>query len=131
MIASIDISLSGLNAANTRVQAAASNIVNARSTGHGTEFDADPQPYQPLRVAQSSLQQGGVRAEIVPDRTVPIAVFDPGNPAADANGTVRFPNVSIEAELVEMKLATQAYTASIAILEAESEMLGELLDAIT
>lgn len=131
MISSIDISLSGMNAAEARVQVAASNIVNARSTGHGTEFDADPQPYQPLRVEQSSLQEGGVRVEVVPDRSVPIAVHDPDNPAADENGTVRFPDISVEAEMVDILLANQAYQASVAILETESEMLGELLDSLT
>ena len=131
MIASIDISLSGLNAAIAHMAAAASKIANARSTGHGTEFDSDPRPYQPLSVVQSSLQQGGVRAEVVPDRSVPIAVHDPDHPAADELGTVRFPDTSIEAELADMMLATQAYTASIAILETESETLGELLDSVS
>jgi flagellar basal body rod protein FlgC len=120
MISAIDISLSGMNAASARVNVAAGNIVNARGTGHGTEFDSDSEPYQPLRVVQSSRQEGGVRAEVVPER-----------PLLDEIGTAQFPIVSLGEEMVEMKLAAQAYEASLAVLEAEGEMLGELLDSVS
>lgn len=119
MISSIDISLSGMSAASTRVQVAASNIVNARGTGHSTEYDSEREPYQPLRVVQSSVQEGGVRAEVVP-----------APPLLDETGTAQFPIVSLGEEMVEMKLAAQAYEASLAVLEVETEMLGELLDSV-
>jgi flagellar basal-body rod protein FlgC len=131
MISSIGISLSSLDAAHTRVSVAARNVANVQSTGHSSQNGSNSQPYQPQRVVQTSLEQGGTRADVVPVEPATVSVRSPGHPDADENGTVQFPNVSLEGEGIEMKQASQVYRASLAVLETENEMFGELLDTVS
>jgi len=105
MTSSIAISLSGLQAASTRLAVAGSNIVNARGAG-GADGAEGEGLHRPLRVEQSAAPGGGTRA-------IP----------------VDFPDLSLNDQMVEMKLAKIAYQANLAALEAGDEILGELLDA--
>lgn len=125
MTTSFAISLSGLDAASTRLATASANIANARSAGDGDGEGL----YRPLRVEQTSVAGGGTRAVTVPVEPATVAVFAPHDPLANEDGTSDFPNVSLAEQLVELKLAKIAYEANLAALEVADEMLGELFDA--
>lgn len=124
MTPSFAISLSGMEAASTRLAVASSNIVNARSAG-----DAGAEGLHiPMRVEQSAEPGGGTKATLVAVVPATMPVFAPDDPRADENGAVAYPNVSLAQQFVEMKLAKIAYAANIAALKVSDEMLGELLD---
>lgn len=123
------IAVSGLNAQWTRVSVAASNIANARSVGVNPAPGADNSAaYTPQRVQQVSLVDGGVRVDTLPVSPPSLPVFDPSNPDANADGVAFLPNVSLEAELVEVLQASAAFKANLKVIQTQDELLGSLVD---
>ncbi len=126
MTSSFAISLSGLDAASTRLATASTNIANAQSTGGTGDGEG---LYRPLRVEQTSVAGGGTRAVTVEVEPATVPVFAPHDPRAGADGTLDFPNISLSQQFAELKLAKIAYQANLAALEVGDELLGELFDA--
>ena len=54
--------------------------------------------------------------------------FDPSNPDADAEGVAFLPNVSLEAEFVEVLQASAAFKANLKVIQTQDELLGSLVD---
>ena len=121
------IALSGLNAATLRVQAAASNLANARSSG-AVRGDQGPAPYSPLEVHQASAATSGVTAQLSPSSREPLLTYDPSAPYANAEGYVASPDIDPADEVVSLAMATYSFAASLAVVRTESEMMDALLD---
>jgi len=111
--------LSSLAAQVRSLAVSAANVANLRSVN-----------YEPQRVVQTSGPAGGVRAEAVPISPPSVLVYDPKNPAADQDGLVTLPNVSLDEEFVVQLQAKLAYKANLAALKAQDEALGDLLDVV-
>ena len=111
------VTLSSLFTQARSLAVSAANVANLRSVD-----------YEPQRVVQTSGPEGGVRAVSVPITPPSVQVFDPSNPAANADGLVAQPNISLEEEFVVQLQAKLAYKANLAALETQNEVLGELLD---
>ena len=121
--------LSSLTAQTQSLAVSAANVANVRSLGvrpDGTP--QDPPGYQPQRVVQISGPAGSVIAKTQPITPPSILVYDPRNPAADSEGLVALPNVSLEEEFVVQLQAKTAYKANLAALKTQEEALGSLLD---
>jgi len=136
MIGTFNTALSGLRAAETRLSIAANNIVNIGSAGHtktgaAAAGSAAKSPYQPSKATATSVDGGGVVVTPTPISPASVNVFSPGSPFADSNGLVAYPNISLAEELVEINLATLSYKANAKVIEAESDMLGRLLDSLS
>lgn len=129
MLDSTGIALSGLNAASRRLQVSSNNVANAFSTVQtakdGTLVN---DPYQAQRVVQSSLEGGGVRAQVVTDPNPTVRVFDPSSSVAAADGTVEAPNISLEEEVVQQQLASYDFQANLKVIKTQKEMDRALLD---
>src|ERR1700754_484321 len=121
------IALSGLNAATLRVQAAASNLANARSNG-ALRGEQGPAPYAPLEVHQQPAATGGVTAQLSPSAREPLLTYDPSAPYASAEGYVASPDIDPADEVVSLAMATYSFAASLAVVRTESEMMDALLD---
>ena len=81
------------------------------------------------RRSQESSLQGGVKvAEITSDTEAGPRVYDPGNPDADADGYVTYPNVDIVVEMTNMLSATRSYEANLASVEASKRMALKALE---
>ena len=136
MMSGLYTALSGLNAATQRAEIAARNIVNANSAGRdpggpaplASETLAGIQAYQPKRFVQHSLPGGGVGGQAVPVKPATYPVYDPTNPAADENGTIQYPNVSLETEFAQLTIAVNSYKANAKVIKTIDETLGSLLD---
>jgi flagellar basal-body rod protein FlgC len=128
MIGAITTALSGLLAASKRVEASASNIANANTTGALNEADG-PAPYSALTITQKTGQNGGVIAEITTKDPGFSAAYDPYSPLANDEGLVGTPNVNLAEEAVNLKLAETAYKASLAAIKVADELNQELLRA--
>jgi flagellar basal-body rod protein FlgC len=130
MFGSFDISTSALSAQRTRLDTIASNIANVDSV---LGPDGKPAPYQRLFAtfqAQRTAQGGaGVHvASIQPDAETPYRLkLEPGSPAADANGWVRYPNVNLSTEYVNALETTRAYEANITAIETTKSMITSTL----
>lgn len=106
----MSIAVSGMQAASSRLAAAASNIVNSDSAG-----------YQPVAVAQSPASDGGVTTSL----QRPLLAYNPAY--ADMQGSQ--PNGDLATEIVNLKVASHDFRASIQAYKAASQMFKTLLDA--
>jgi len=121
----MSIAASGIQAASLRLQAAASNIVNANSDGPADGSGA----YQPVSVSQSSTQDGGVSASLQPVTPSTLLAYDPNSPYANVQGMVAQPNMDMATQIVDMKQAEHDFRASLMAYKASSQMFKTLLDA--
>lgn len=71
---------------------------------------------------------GVVLTGIAADTTEGPLVYDPGHPDADANGYVRYPNVSTTDEIVDMMDAKDLYEANATVFQSVKQMLKKALD---
>lgn len=79
--------------------------------------------------SSSNDEPWGVRVSaIVEDQSEGPLVYDPAHPDADANGFVRYPNVRITDELVDMMDAKRMYEANVTVFQAAKQMLRRAID---
>ena len=126
------IAASGLNAQTGRMRIIAENLANADSAGKtpGSE------PYRrriPTFTSTYDAEAGG--------RTVHIGKlaydlsdfdmrFEPGHPAADEHGYVKYPNVNPLIEAMDMRQAQRTYEANLNVITVTRQMLGGTLDIL-
>lgn len=128
MTPTLNIALSGLKAAETRLANSANNVANAGSTRSVKDGVEVSEPYKPTRVAQTSQAEGGVSTKVVEDGNPTTPVFDPGNADADDNGFVQYPNVDLAEEAVDQVVATYDFKANLNVVKADKSMFDKLLD---
>ncbi len=56
--------------------------------------------------------------------------FEPGHPAADANGMVKYPNVNTMIEMTDMRDAQRSYDANVNVITATRTMIQRTLDIL-
>ena len=56
--------------------------------------------------------------------------YDPGHPAADANGYVKRPNIDPLVESMDMREAQRSYAANLSVLEVTRGMLSRTIEAL-
>lgn len=121
----LNTAVSGLRAAEVRLANSANNVANIQTTGR-----APGQTFQHLQVVQSSEAAGGVSTSLQAVNPATVPVFDPGNAAADAEGITQYPNVNLEQELVNQKIATYDFKANLKVIEKTDEMTKDLLNIL-
>jgi flagellar basal-body rod protein FlgC len=72
------------------------------------------------------IEAGRVRRDSAPFRTK----YDPGNPAADARGEVRLPNVNGLIENMDMREAQRSYEANLNMVTATRRMISKTLEIL-
>jgi flagellar basal-body rod protein FlgC len=123
---------SGLEAQSTRLRIVSENIANARSTGDTPGAD----PYRRKTITfESELDRatGLQRVEVKKigvDKRDFINEYDPGNPAADANGIVKMPNVNMLIEMADMREANRNYEANLQTIKQTRDMVAATLDLL-
>jgi flagellar basal-body rod protein FlgC len=143
----IGIAASGLTAERTRMDVTSENLANADTTQ-----GANGQPYQRQEVvlqqvgggfnaALSSamgasavgggpvaggVQVGGIVSDPTPDQSV----YDPGNPAANAQGYVKMPNVNPVNEMVDMIDESRSYQSDVTAMTTAKQMFEKTLDLL-
>ncbi len=124
--ASLRIAASGLQAQSTRLRIVSENIANAQSTGP----TAAAIPYARKTVSFESALDRTTGANLVEvkalgvDQTPFKLERDPGNPAADAQGMVKMPNVDVLVELADMREANRSYEANLQVAKQTADMLS-------
>lgn len=122
----------GLQAQSTRMRVVSENISNAGSTGNvpGAE------PYARKTVTFRSVMDQTLGASAVEvkgigkDQAKFPAVYDPGNPAADAKGMVLTPNVNMMVEMADMREANRAYEGNLQVIKQVRTMTSSLIDLL-
>jgi flagellar basal-body rod protein FlgC len=131
-IKSIAIAASGLRAQAGRMRVISENIANADSTAK----DASGNPYRrkiPTFHAEldRSLDANVVSlGRIATDKSEFVSKYEPGNPAADASGNVKYPNVNALVEMTDMRDAQRSYEANVSVISATRRMVQRTLDIL-
>jgi len=128
----LQIAAAGLRAQASRMRVIAENVANADSTGRTP--DADPYRRQiPVFDAVMDRELGArvVRMdEVRPDQSEFKLSYEPGHPAANAEGYVKYPNVSSLIEMMDMRDAQRTYEANLTMVEGTRRMLERTLDLL-
>lgn len=121
-----NISASALTAQSVRLNAVASNLANAESV-----INNQGAPYRAKQVVFEATPIGrgqGVKVREIVESAAPFRLqYDPHNPAADANGYVRMPNVNVVEEMVNMMSASRAYQINAEVMNAARSSLEKAL----
>lgn len=71
----------------------------------------------------------GVRvAQVAEDQSEGPLVYEPGHPDADANGYVRYPNVRVSDEMIDLGDARRIYEANATVFQSAKAMLKKALE---
>ena len=129
--ATMSVAASALQAQQQRMRIIAENIANADSTGQTPNED----PYRKQTpVFATKVLPGGVKGvamtRVDVDQTPFRREYNPGHPAADAQGYVKLPNVNPMMEAIDMRNAQRAYQANLSVIETAREMDTSTLSII-
>lgn len=131
-MSSLKIAATGLHAQSARMRVIAENIANADSAGKTPEED----PYRRRIPTFKAIMDNDAGGKIVQIGRVAYDMsdfssrFEPGHPAADTNGYVRYPNVNPLIEAMDMRQAQRTYEANLNIITVTRQMLGSTIDIL-
>jgi flagellar basal-body rod protein FlgC len=122
----------GLEAQSVRLRVVSENLANANSTGSAAGGD----PYRRKTVSFANEFDRLIGASSVTVRSIsqddtPFVIeHDPSNPAADADGNVKMPNVNMLVEMADMREATRTYEANLQMVRQARSMTSMILDLL-
>lgn len=128
----LSISARGMDVQTSRLRVIAENLANQDSTG--STKGADPYRRKTITFEDKldrSLGQTMVRVkEIGQDKSDFPLRFDPSNPAANAAGYVKLPNVNSFTEVMDMREAQRSYSANLSVMQVTRSMLTRTIDML-
>lgn len=129
---SMAIAASGLRAQSGRMRVLSENIANAESTAQRSGGN----PYRrkiptfhsevDRALDANVLAMGRVRTDPSDFRIK----YEPGHPAADQNGYVKYPNVNSLVEMTDMREAQRSYEANLNVIGATRRMIQRTIDLL-
>ena len=126
----LEISTAGLNVQQARLEVAASNLANANTTRN-----ADGELYQPMSVVletqvlnEQPVLGKPIVAEVVPADAAPRKVYEPGHPAADAQGFVTMPGVDVLSTMLDLMSISRSYEANLRTFDITRTLLQKTLE---
>lgn len=132
LAAALKISATGLSAQSTRLRVVSENIANARSTADIPGAD----PYRRKTISFAAEMDRTIGADVVGVKRIDVdrsrfsSEFDPGNPAADGRGMVKYPNVNILVEMADMREANRSYEANLQSIRQTRDMISATIDLL-
>jgi len=137
----LELSGSALGAERQRAEVVASNMANAQTTHTpgGGPYRRQLVVFQTQRVPRFSFALAGLQREnssavrvaaVVPDQRSPVMRFEPGNPDANAQGFVAYPQVDPIEEMTDLLGAVRAYELNASAVQATKNMIAQSLDLL-
>ena len=129
---SLHVAASGLKAQMGRMRVITENIANVDSVATSPGGD----PYRRRIVTFSSELDRSLGADVVKlgkiesDNSSFLIRHEPGNPAADAQGNVKYPNVNTLVEMTDLRDAQRSYEANLNVITATRKMLQLTIDML-
>jgi len=140
MFSVLDISAAGMDVQQARLEAAALNLANSRTTAA-----SGAEAYKPLTVVIHSKAATDVSTQFlaaqslsslprpVVGQTVPIdvpprLVYDPGHPDADERGFIALPGVDPISSMLELISISRGYEANLRAFDVTRALLQKTLD---
>ena len=158
LFGALNISASGLSAQRKKLEIISSNIANVETTKtkeggpyrrkiavleakKARSFDAvlrsktnrlattNPRHISGSdRLHRSKSEEVAVDVKVTEDQSELRSVYDPGHPDADENGYVRYPNVNMISEMVDMINASRSYEANVSSIDSAKKIARAALD---
>jgi flagellar basal-body rod protein FlgC len=126
-----DISASAMFAQRERMNVLASNMANAHTTKteEGTPYIRKDVLFTSIPLPSNPAPLYGVGVyNVINDNSPFKVVYQPGHPDADKDGFVKYPNVDVVKEMVNMMMAMRAYEASASAFNISKTMYMKLLE---
>jgi len=129
---SIAIAASGLRAQAGRMRVISENVANADSTAQRPGADPYRRRIPTFRAEMDraleakTVSMGRTRSDPSDFRIK----YEPGHPAADTNGYVKYPNVNSLVEMTDMREAQRSYEANLNVIGATRRMIQRTLDIL-
>lgn len=126
------ISASGMRAQGERLKTIAENLANADSMAKTPGGD----PYQRKVISFKSELDRATGVNLVKaqkptqDRSDFELKYDPGHPAANADGYVKMPNVKTVIEMADMREAQRTYEANLNAVDTAKQMISRTIDLL-
>jgi flagellar basal-body rod protein FlgC len=131
-VRTLAVAASGLKAQAGRMRVIAENIANANSTATTPGGDPYRRKIPTFRaeldreIGTRVVEMGRVRH----DQSDFQLRFEPGHPAADPNGYVKYPNVNSLVESMDMREAQRSYEANLNVVGATRRMLQRTIELL-
>jgi len=131
-VRAMGIANSGMRAQAGRLRVLAENLANASSTALTPGGD----PYRRKVPTFAATLDRALDAHVVKLGPVmfdqsPFQIrHEPGSPAADAAGNVKYPNISPTIEMTDMREAQRSYEANVNVISATRRMIQRTLDIL-
>lgn len=129
---SMAIAASGLRAQSGRMRVISENVANAESTAQRPGANPYRRKIPTFRsemdkaLDAQTVSMGRVRLDQSDFRSK----YEPGHPAADANGYVKYPNVNSLVEMTDMREAQRSYEANLNVIGATRRMIQRTIDLL-
>ena len=128
----LQISSAGMRVQGTRLRITAENLANAESTA----LSPDGEPYRRKTLTFKNTLDRTLGADIVrvgrigEDPSDFVRKYNPGHPAADAQGYVLTSNVNPVIEMGDMREAQRSYEANLNVIKSSRAMIQGTLDVL-
>ena len=132
VVRSIQVAATGLKAQSGRMRVIAENLANANSTGNTPQADPYRRRVPTFRsaldreIGAQTVRLGGIER----DQSAFQMRHEPGHPAADENGYVKYPNVNTLVESMDMREAQRSYEANLNVIGSARRMLQRTIDIL-
>ena len=110
----LGIAASGMTVDRKWLDAVSDNLANI-DTARSTSQPA----YEAKYVVASEMPGGGVQVAgaVTSGNATGRVVYEPDNPLADAQGNVRYPDVDMSSQMVQLIMAQRGYQANAAVVD--------------
>lgn len=125
----LNVSATGMDAQTTRLRVIAENIANQDTTGSSP--GADPYRRKTVSAVDRAAGVEAVRIKNIglDNSDLPLR-YDPANPASNASGYVKLPNINSFVEIMDMREAERSYSANLSVMQATRSMLNKTIDLL-
>ncbi len=130
--ASLFVAGAGMKAQGTRLRVISENVANADSTAKEPGGD----PYRRKTISFRDQMDRNLNADLVEVRDIGRdpsefkVKYEPFHPAADAEGYVKYPNITKLVEVMDMREAQRSYEANLSVIEVTKSMVSRTLDLL-
>lgn len=129
----LEMGATALRAQRTRMDTIANNVLNINTT-HNENGEKIPFRRR-MVIFQAGAGEGtnkpGVHVKEIKLDKSPFQIrHEPGHPDADSEGNVKYPNIDLSTETINMMEASRAYEANITMIETSKAMYNASLRLI-
>ena len=131
-VKSLAIAAAGLRAQAGRMRVISENLANTDTTAQTAGADPFRRKIATFRAELNRSLDATVvgLGRVRTDPSAFIVKHEPGHPAADANGDVKYPNIHPLIEMNDMREAQRSYEANINVIGATRRMIQRTLDIL-